>query len=63
MLEGYVKSFSQDKGFGFISTGEESYFFHVSDLPKSTPPLHKFAREPSFGSMMSLHQKACKPKS
>lgn len=38
MLEGYVKSFSQDKGFGFISTGAESYFFHISDLPKSTPP-------------------------
>lgn len=38
MLEGYVKSFSQDKGFGFISTGVESYFFHVSDIPKSIPP-------------------------
>jgi len=34
MPRGQVKSFSITKGYGFIADGEESYFFHASDLPK-----------------------------
>ena len=37
MPVGQVKSFSAQKGYGFISDDNESYFFHVSDLPKNIP--------------------------
>lgn len=33
MPRGEVKSFSQQKGYGFLSNKTDSYFFHVSDLP------------------------------
>lgn len=34
MPVGQVKSFSVQKGYGFIADEKESYFFHISDLPK-----------------------------
>lgn len=37
MPVGQVKSFSAQKGYGFIADENESYFFHVSDLPKNMP--------------------------
>lgn len=35
MPVGQVKSFSAQKGYGFITDDNDSYFFHVSDLPKN----------------------------
>ncbi|RNL61412.1 cold-shock protein [Zhongshania marina] len=38
MPRGQVKSFSAQKGYGFIADSNESYFFHVKDLPKDLNP-------------------------
>ncbi|MEZ9304625.1 cold shock domain-containing protein [Vibrio breoganii] len=38
MHTGNVVSFSVEKGFGFIGSQKESYFFHASQLPKDIAP-------------------------
>ncbi len=37
MPQGKVKSFSKEKGYGFISANDETYFFHKSQLPEGLP--------------------------
>jgi len=32
-IEGTIKFFNQQKGFGFILFGMQDIFFHISDLP------------------------------
>ncbi|PID61836.1 MAG: cold-shock protein [Gammaproteobacteria bacterium] len=34
-MDGIIKKFFDDKGFGFIKTDKEEIFFHVSELAES----------------------------
>lgn len=39
MQTGKVKHYNNEKGYGFIKSGEEEYFFHISGLKNWAPGM------------------------
>lgn len=47
-LSGFVKWYSIEKGFGFIDAGGQDYFFHFTDVSKTTDSKLRKGNRVSF---------------